>query len=79
VRFKPVRTVPEFLEVRVGETTVIGNNEASHTPLFIQIPRGCRAANHLGTKAAKLGEILLETNHPRVPQVRILVRFAVEG
>jgi hypothetical protein len=79
VRFKPVRTVPEFLEVRVGEATVIGDGEAAHTPLFIQIPQGCRAANYLGSDAAKLGEILLETNHPRVPQVRVLVRFAVEG
>jgi hypothetical protein len=79
VRFKPVRIVPEFLEVRVGEAMVIGDGEAAHTPLFIQIPQGCRAASYLGSDAAKLGEILLETNHPRVPQVRILVRFAVEG
>ena len=58
---------------------MIGDGKAAHTPLFIQIPRGCRAASYLGSDRANLGEILLETNHPRVPQVRVLVRFAVEG
>jgi hypothetical protein len=79
VRFKPVRRVPEFLDVRVGEVKVIGDGEAAHTALFIQIPRDCPPVSYLGPDHGKLGEILLETNHPRVPQVRILVRFAVEG
>jgi hypothetical protein len=79
VRFKPAGTVPEFLQVEVGQTTVVGDGATAHTPLIIQIPPGSRPANHLGSEEGKLGQILLETNHPRVPQVRILVRFAVEG
>jgi hypothetical protein len=79
VRFKPAGTVPEFLQVEVGQTTVIGDGTIAQTPLIIQIPPGCRPVNHLGSDEGKLGQILLETNHPRVPQVRIRVRFAVEG
>ncbi|MGD0897098.1 MAG: DUF1573 domain-containing protein [Thermoguttaceae bacterium] len=79
VRFKPVRMVPAFLQARLGETTVIGDGEASHTPLFVQIPPGSPEANYLGSNEGKLGEILLQTSHPKVPELRILVRFAIGG
>jgi hypothetical protein len=34
--------------------------------------------SRLGTQQADLGEILIATNHPGAPQLRLLVRFAVE-
>lgn len=79
VKFKPVRVVPEFLQVQLGEPSPIGTGNVVQTPLVVQIPKGSRPANHLGSEQGKLGQILLETTHPQVPRLRILVRFAVEG
>ncbi len=79
VEFKVVRTNPDLLRVdqqRLKETTTIGGGAVSQTPLIIRIPKGSRRANYLGSK---LGEILIETNHPEIPELRIRVRFAVEG
>ena len=47
-------------------------------PLFVQIPKGSPPVNCFGSDQGKLGQIVLETNHPRMPQLRIPVRFLVE-
>lgn len=78
IKFKPVEVSPDILKVEVGPTTS-AKEGVSHTPLKIMIPPGTRPANHLGSEQGKVGTIELETNHPSVHQVRILVRFAVEG
>jgi hypothetical protein len=78
VTFKPARVAPEMLSVSVGRRSEI-NNAVAQTPLVIAIPPGSAAENHLGSDQGKLGEIILETTHPHVPKLRILVRFAVEG
>jgi len=79
VKFTPVEITPDMLNVEIGEPTEINNDTVSQFPLTIQIPKGGRPANHLGSKQGKLGEILLDTNHPQAPRLRILVSFAVEG
>jgi hypothetical protein len=79
VEFKPIDVFPELLEVRIGKTTSINNGVAMQTPLTIRIPKGNRPANHLGSKQGKIGRIILQTNHPQVPELKILVKFAVEG
>ncbi len=79
VKFTPVKITPDLLNVEIGEPTEINNGTVSQFPLTVQIPKGCRQANHLGSKQGKLGEILLDTNHPQAPRLRILVSFAVEG
>jgi hypothetical protein len=79
VKFKAVRIDPDLLAVTVGETKQIGSGAATQTPLLIRIPPGSRPANHLGSDQGKLGEIVLETDHPRVSRLRILVRFLIEG
>jgi len=79
VEFKVVRTDPDLLQVdqqRLKETTPIGSGMVSQTPLIIRIPRGSRRADYLGSK---LGEILIQTNPPEIRELRIRVRFAVEG
>lgn len=82
VRFKLVQTDPDLLHVdqeKLKETKPIGDGTVTQTPLVIQVPKGSRRANHLGSKQGPLGEILIQANHPRTPQLRVRVRFAVEG
>jgi len=79
VKFKPIEIFPKFLEVEFGKTTQINKGIVLQTPLTVRIPAGCRPANHLGSKQGELGRITIETKHPKAPQLRILVKFAVEG
>ena len=79
VKFQPAKITPDSLKVEFGKATQINNDTVMQVPMTIRIPPGTGPAAHLGSKQGKLGEILLETNHPRCPQLRILVRFAVEG
>jgi len=78
VRLKPVRIVPDLLEVEAGSGKQLGVGPVIWIPLTIRIPPGSRAANHLGSKPDELGQIIMETGHPREPELRILVRFAVK-
>jgi hypothetical protein len=77
-KFRPLRITPELLQVTVEKTTPLGN-EASQTPLIIHIPKGTRPVSHLSAEQGGFGEIILETNLHKLPQFRILVRFAVAG
>lgn len=80
VHFKPITIDPDdLLKVKPGETTLLENGKASLTRLTIEVPKGSRPANHSGSEEAKLGQIILETGHPKAPELRILVRFTVEG
>jgi hypothetical protein len=77
VRLKLAKLVPDLLQVDVGQGKPIGQGAVIQIPLSIRIPPGNRAANHLGSKASDLGQIVFETGHPQQPELRILVRFAV--
>jgi len=77
VNLKPVRIVPDLLQVDVGQGKPLGQGAVTQIPLSIRIPPGNRAANYLGSKASDLGQIVFETGHPQQPELRILVRFAV--
>ena len=79
VRYKVAHVTPDLLKVELGKRTEVSQGEASLTPLTIQIPKGSPAANYLGSDQGDFGRITIETNHPQAPQLRILVRFAVEG
>lgn len=79
VKFKPITAVPGLLKVRLGATSEINNGAVVQTPLIIDIPPGSPPANHLGSQQGQLGEIVIETTHPQVHELRILVRFAIEG
>jgi len=78
VKFTPIAVRPDLLKVELGETSEISNGAISQTAIGVRIPKGSRAANHLGSEQGKLGEILLDTNHPLEPQLRIDVQFAVQ-
>jgi len=77
VKLKPVKIVPDLLSVEVGQPQPIGHGAVTQIPVTVRIPPGNRAANHLGSKASDLGQIILATGHPTQPELRILVRFAV--
>lgn len=79
VTFKPGEVAPNSLKVKLGQSSEINNGIVIQTPLIIEIPKDSPPANHLGSDQGHLGEIILETTHPQVPKLRILVRFAIEG
>jgi len=78
VKLKPVRVSPDLLQVEMGEAQPLGAGGVMRIPLTVRIPPGNRVANHLGSKADELGQIVLETGHPKQPELRILVRFAIK-
>jgi hypothetical protein len=77
-QFKPVRIVPECVKVDLGETTAINNGAVTRTSLIIRIPAGTPPGNYLGPPQGEVGQIILETNHPQEPELRIPVSFVVE-
>ena len=79
VTYKVAHVTPSLLKVELGKRADRNQGKVSLTPLTIQIPKGSHPANHLGSEQGDLGRITIETNHPQAPQLRILVRFAVEG
>jgi hypothetical protein len=79
VKFKPQRVAPDILRVSLGQPIEINKGAVVEVPLSVDIPQGSPPANHLGSEQGKLGEIILETTHPQVPKLKILVRFAIEG
>ena len=79
VSFKPIKVFPDFLNVTLGKVTLAENDKYAFTSLTIEIPKGSPPANYLGRGTGKTGEIILETTHPNVRELRILVGFAVQG
>ena len=65
VKFKPIEIDPDFLQVKLGKTTPIGATDATQTPLIVQIPKGCRPVNRIGTEQGKLGEDRLRDERSR--------------
>jgi hypothetical protein len=78
VHLKPVRIVPDLLQVEVGQSKPLGTGGVIGIPLTVRIPAGSRAVNYLGSRADQLGQIIIETGHPGQPELRMLVRFAVK-
>ena len=78
VEFECISVLPETLNVRLGETTQLGE-KISQTPLFIEIPKGGRQVNHLMSKETEPARILIKTTHPNVPELLISVSYAIEG
>jgi hypothetical protein len=80
VTYKPIEIYPDdLLNVKLGKTRAVEDGKVALTPLIVEIPKGSRPANHMGLQEENLGRIILETSHPKARQLRLLVRFAVEG
>jgi hypothetical protein len=78
-KFKLARIVPECLEVKLGETTAINKGASARTPLTIRIPAGSSLGNYLGPPQGKVGQVIIDTNHPQQPQLRIPVSFVIKN
>ncbi len=79
IKFEPVSVYPDLLKVELGTPKPLGEGDVMQTPLVVEVPQGSRPAHHLNPDHGRLGEIILKTNHPDMPRLRIRVRFAVEG
>ncbi len=78
VSFRPVEVFPRSLKISLGQSREINQGAVVQTPLLIEIPRGSPTVNCLGSEVGRLGEIVLDTTHPQVPKLNILVRLAIE-
>ncbi len=78
VAFKPVDVFPSSMKVTLGKRREINDGKVAQTPLLIDIPPDSPVVNCLGTDLGKYGEIVLETTHPQVPKLRILVKMAID-
>ena len=78
IQLKAAQATPAWLGVELGRTTPGPDGTSSHTPLVLRIPPGTRPAVHLGAGQGEPARIVLRTNHPRVPELPIQVRFAVQ-
>jgi len=70
---------PALLSAELGEPVDVNRAVAVRIPLTIHIAKHDGPANYLGSKQSPAAYVLLNTNHPQVPQVKILISFAIEG
>lgn len=79
IELKLTKVFPEVLQVSFGPKRVVraGDDPVVHVPLVVEVPKGAKPANFLSWRPTEMGQILIETNHPEAPQVRLWVRFAV--
>ncbi|MCS7306410.1 MAG: DUF1573 domain-containing protein [Thermoguttaceae bacterium] len=78
VRYQIVSVEPKFLQVELGTPNVLRDGQASLTPIVVRIPPNVEPVSYLGGDHYPLGQILISSTHPQVPQLEIKVRFAVE-
>ncbi len=80
VVIKPASADPSWLKVTVGEPTDLktGAGGVTQIPLSIEIPPGVPPVNHLGSEQGKYAEVILETTHSDVQQIRMYLQFLVE-
>jgi len=80
VAFEVAEVSPsDVIEAELGQTTEINQGAALRTPLEVRVRRGTAPCNYLGSTDGKTGYVLLRTTHPHVPELKVPVRFAVEG
>lgn len=80
IEFEVAETFPpEVLSAELGKEGTFSQGIAVRVPLVIRVGKDTGAANYLGSKQSPPGHVILNTNHPQVPKIKILVSFAVEG
>lgn len=72
------KTSPDFLQVTIGEPRLIESSFSIFVPVTVRVPPGVGPANYFGNEENQLGKVILKTNHPDAPEIKILVRFAVD-
>lgn len=75
-----IETYPaDVLEVKLGKPTTSRNGKARIIPFTVTVKKGARDVNCLGSVQGSMGRIEFHTDHPRAPDIRMMVMFAVRG
>jgi hypothetical protein len=77
VKFATKSVEPPELKVTIGEPKQL-REDLVHVPVEIEIPVNTRPMVHLDTAQGEPGRIVLSTTHPKIKELSIGVRFAVE-
>jgi hypothetical protein len=77
IKFEVKSMEPPELKVTIGEAKQLREN-LIHVPVEIEVPVGTRPMVHLDTAQGEPGRIVLSTTHPKIKELSIGVRFAVE-
>ena len=77
VSFRVAKVEPDWLQVKLGDRSDLNSGAVSQTPLVIEVPKNAPLGSHRGNDQGKYAEILLDTTHPDVKQVRLYIRFSV--
>jgi hypothetical protein len=68
----------DVIHAEMGERTEIANGAIFSYPLTIEIIKGARVVNRLGTDQGKSGRVTIKTTHPTAKEFSIRIRFATE-
>ena len=79
VRVTSASAVPDALHVTAGDPISSGDEKLVRIPLHLEVPPGTPSLNFQGENLGGYGKIVLETTHPEVKQLEILVSLVVEG
>jgi len=77
VKFAIKSLEPKEMKVTIGQPKKLRDNLV-HVPVEIEIPAGTRPMVHLDTSQGDAGRIVFSTTHPKVKELSLGVRFAVE-
>ena len=67
---------PKELRASLGPRRVMGQ-QLVHMPLVVEVPAGTRAMTRRGEAFDEVSEIVISTNHPETPELKLRVQFAV--
>jgi hypothetical protein len=77
VKFDVQSVDPEELKVSLGTARKL-KETLLHVPIEIEVPAGTRPMVRLDTANSEPGRIVLNTTHPKIKELSLNVRFAVE-
>jgi len=77
VKFEVQSRDPPELRVTIGTPRKLSETLA-HVPVEIEVPAGTRPMVRLDTAQGEAGRVVLKTTHPKIPELDLGVRFAVE-
>jgi len=77
VKFDVKSKEPDVLKVTLGEPKKL-KDTLVQVPVTIDVPAGTRPMVHLDTAQGEAAHIVFSTSHPKIKELSLLVRFAVE-
>jgi len=78
LRLSVMEVSPAWLSLEIGKTSLRQDASTATVPLTIRIPMRAEPSAHLGGDHGEPGRIVLRTDHPQIPELRMQIRFAVQ-